>query len=234
MTSRKVGDKWFVVKKDGSLGKRGYTTQSNALAAQKRGKSFTKGSPTKGGARKAAHVGSTHAQKKMTVGKALDLYSIGGPALNYGLKAYYEGGAAKDNALAWAASVYSGYDYNTGTFEAKKLVAGYGGAINRAIEKKGFKMLRIRGPRSTIKTPGDILDYMTYFGATAMEVYQNKDNPVIANQKAFEIQNGIDLSSTSPYNPTRMLSDKIVPYVAQKYIRKVLRRANINFGGMLG
>jgi len=35
MTAKKKGEKWYVVKKDGKLGSRGYSTQKNALNAQR-------------------------------------------------------------------------------------------------------------------------------------------------------------------------------------------------------
>lgn len=35
MTAKKKGEKWYVIRKDGSLGSRGYSTQKNALTAQR-------------------------------------------------------------------------------------------------------------------------------------------------------------------------------------------------------
>lgn len=168
--------------------------------------------------------------KKMTVGKALDLYAITGPAISYA----YDYSVGDPNGLTNIMTAYSSLTPD-GEMKGYRLIEGYGGAVNRAIEKKVFQLAKVRGPRSKIKTVGDVLDYVTYFGSTAKIVWDYRDDPKRAIKYAYLKQNGINLfyKGKRAYQPQDMFYEKVGPYVAQKWLRKGLRKAGITFGGII-
>ena len=170
--------------------------------------------------------------KKFTVGKALDIWSIAGPAADMGLR------FRDDGNMIWIKNGvplrYSGFNIENKTFTPEMLINGYGGAGGRVIEKKIFKFLGVKGPRTQISNIGDLMDHGTYWGKTVVEVLENIDNPTVAHQQAYKTQFGIDLTKSGfdAIQYQDMLFEKILPYVAQKKIRQVLRGAGIKFPSM--
>jgi len=162
------------------------------------------------------------ASKKFTVGKALDLYAFGGTAVTQGLIAYQTGDVSR--LTTNLPLHYSGLDITDGTVHPAELIKGYGGSINRIAEKKLFKMVGVKAPRSQIKTVGDALDYLTYFGNTGFAVWGNRFNPGAASVAAYKAQFGVDLGAagTDAYQPMEMITKKWAPYILQKKIRKLL------------
>lgn len=166
--------------------------------------------------------------KKMTVNTVLDMLSIGGPAV-YRVASYMEDGNI--NHLKGAIpEIYTGYNPVMKIFEPKSLAWGYGGGVSRVAEKKLFRMMGIRGPRSTVQNLGDVIDYVSYFGKTAVEFYENRADMPEAIRQAYKTQYGIDLGAQNglaAVQPLDMITEKWGPYVLQKYVRKILRGAGV-------
>lgn len=165
---------------------------------------------------------------KMTVGKALDMLSLGGPAA-YRVALYMEDGNINQIKAA-IPEMYTGYNPVLKQMIPKSLAWGYGGAVSRVVEKKVFKALGIRAPRTKMENLGDVIDYVSYFGKTAMEFYENKDNMPEAIRQGYKTQYGIDLGAQNgleAVQPLDMITEKWAPYVFQKYIRKILRGAGV-------
>lgn len=235
MAARKVGDKWFVIKKDGSLGKRGFATQKNALAAQSRGRSFKGGKKSAGRrvAQRAPAAARSSSPKKMTVSKVNDLYALGGAGVFDA--ANYMGHGDQSKFIDDVVSSYTGFRPSDGQLDLPMLVRGYGGGINRVIEKKALKALGIRGPPSKIKTAGHALDLISYYGKTARDIYIHRDNPALAAAAASKNLNGIDprYPGWASYQPKDKLVNSVGPYIVQKMVRKGLKRFGVNFGGLI-
>lgn len=169
---------------------------------------------------------------KMTVGKALDLLGFAGPGATFAISGYQNDDM--DQAKHAISRSYIGYDVIDGTLHLEDLVRGYGGSLNRKfLEKNVMKFLHIKGPRSKLETVGDMLDYVTYFGKTAFDVIDNKDNPQEAARAAYQTQYGVDLSQSgfSAWQPFDMLAYKLGPYALQKYIRKIIKIPNFKLTG---
>jgi len=193
--------------------------------------------------KKASNKGSTVSKpsgsskssspKKMTIGKYLDLGSLGAAGI-YEVSNYYE---TKDIETLKVHSIldYAAFNVNTGLIDTSFLVRGYGPVINRVAEKKVFKVLGVRGPRTRLSTVGDMLDHLTYFGPTAMKIYEHREHPERATAEAIVIQYGVNMRKTgmAAYDPIYMVKNKWGPYLLQKYARKFMRKAGINFGGLL-
>lgn len=163
--------------------------------------------------------------------------SFAAPALYEGVRVATGAQSGRDAAVR-SVGHYTGFFPDTGDFQAERLVGGYGAVANRLIEKKAFKAMGIRGPRTCIRTIGDVLDHATYWGATAVEVWDHRSDPELAARHATRIQYGMDygLVGTRKYQPADMVLKKILPYAGQKLIRKFMRSAGIkmpsfNLGG---
>lgn len=175
------------------------------------------------------------AAKKMTVGKGLDMGAIGANAI-FRAAQVMGGRPALDAGKDLIAS-YTSYNPTTNAINIDDLANGYGPALMRAGEKKAFQFLGIKGPRTGVKNIGDAIDYLTYFGKTGIEVWENRANPEEAARQAIITQYGVDMGQNGlgAFQPLDMITDKIAPYVLQKFIRKGLRAANIKMpkiGGM--
>lgn len=213
---------------------KGEITMKQAWAIHKgKGGSKKRSSPKKRSSSKAASSSSSGSSKKMTMGKIQDLYSLGGAGIWDAVHLMEH--KDPNRFMGIVTKSYTGLDPVTGQFDAKMMLRGYGGAVNRVIEKKTYKALHIKGPRSQISTVGDVLDYLSYYGKSAADLYAHKDNKSEAAALVLRNLNGMDYRLDDPV-AGYALKDKVYnsmgPYIAQKMIRKGLRRAGINFGGI--
>jgi hypothetical protein len=231
----KDGDGYRVKKKGGGMGKRLFTTKAAAEAAQARGKALLRSGGGGGGTTGNPGNPENSSKKNFTIGNIMDIGAFAAPAIYRGSRVW-EGTESVQDAGYNIAAAYTGYHPGLKNFSANRLVVGYGAAVNRMIEKKIFKALRIRGPRTRLETVGDALDHLTYFGKTFVEVWENKDNPSIAVNEAMKTQYGMDYTQPAvglaPWQPLDMLTEKIAPYVAQKYVRKFLRASGMKLPSM--
>lgn len=237
MPVRKVGAVFYVIRKDGSQGKRGFSTKAAAEKAQAKGRALAKrmgfgggGSKSKGNPGPGATGPVPGKSKRLTVGKALDIASLAGPGAYFAAK--YAVDKDEDAIKKSLPRAYVGIDIMSGNVMPKELIKGYGGAVNRAIEKKLFKLFRVRGPVTKMKTISDVVDYATYFGNAGMQAYERRGNVPDAIRHGYRALYGVDLEGegTAAYDPQEMITKKWVPYIAQKWIFKGLRRAGIRFG----
>ncbi len=175
----------------------------------------------------ASNPGNSSPKKKFTVTKGLDLFSIAAPAIH---KAAIYAETGDINALKSITGFYTGWDAQTGNFQMNDMVRGYGGAGFRVFEKKLFKAVGVRPPRTQMKTIGDVLDYVTYFGQTALDVYNNRASPREAIRLAHLDQNGVDLARPGwqALQPMVPITTKLAPYIIQKKVMKMLRKSGIN------
>lgn len=156
--------------------------------------------------------------------QALDLLGIGGAAGYNAIKTITTGDQVP--VKQGIPRAYLGYDFITKTTQFPDLIKGYGGSLNRQfIEKKLNKMLGVRPPRSKIETVGDVLDYVSYFGKTAIEVYENRADPAEAFRVGYKTQYGVDLNGENyaAWQPQDMIMEKLVPYWIQKKLRKIVK-----------
>lgn len=176
------------------------------------------------------------AAKRMTVGKGLKIWAISGGAIDPAL-AYMTSKNPKEFTRQIPFN-YSGFDTEgVEPWRSVGLAKGYGGGVMSVVEKKVFRALRVRGPRTKMETFGDALDYLTYFGVTAQKVYENRGDNREAHRQAYKTQFGIDLQGSdwaTTVVPLESITQKWVPYLAQKYARKLLRAGNIKMPSFLG
>ena len=150
----------------------------------------------------------------------LDIWAAGGEVVHEGLN--YSVTKDKDTLVNNLSKNYLAFDPSTGEIDIANLTKGWGGTVNRALEKKGFKMLGIKGPRSNLDTAGDIADHIAYYMSTyfaqkeATDMYTKHSN-------AYHAMNGIDLTQDGwdAWQPEKMFEQKITPYVIQKFVRKI-------------
>jgi len=199
--------------------------QTNAYK-RKAGKPVRKSGSSRPRGRKMAKSKASKA-RKFTVGTALDIGAFSAAGIHHGLQAYQTG------EMSWVksgiTSAYTAYDPVNKKIVPKELIKGYGPSVIRAFEKKLFKAFGVQGPRTQISTVGDVIDMTTYFGKTAMEVYENRADPAEAARQAIITQYGIDMRA-EPTKSVKLLdiaTEKWLPYIAQKKVRQVLRGAGI-------
>lgn len=165
---------------------------------------------------------------KLTVTKALDMLAVGGPAASAGI--HFAGDKNPDWITRIIPYYYSGLDtFGQNPWRFGGALKGWGGTVNRMAEKKVFKYLGVNGPRTKIENMGDILDYVTYFGKTAYDVWQNRNDNVQAFRQFYLTQYGVDLEDQNDagygsYQPMEMITEKWLPYLGQRYLRKVMRK----------
>jgi len=146
MTVKQKGKKWYVVKKGGRLGKRGYTSAANAKKAQARGRALAKKNPLKGGSKRSTKPSNPSGGAKTTVKEKIGVWiKRGRTILNFsapGLSAYSpkNAGLTGEEKLYKAVAKYTGYRADLGNWKFERAADGWKGmavsAINEWFDRK--------------------------------------------------------------------------------------------------
>lgn len=232
MAAQEKGGKWYVVKKDGTLGTRGYSSKTKALNAQrtarknvtgKGSKSKSKSKPKSKSKSKSKGGGHTTNNHKWTHGKIMKLHALGGAAVDRTL-GYME--TDNENFLYGLTHDYGGFDVRTGEPKLGNLVRGYGPTVVHKVENRIFQAAGIRQPTTNPKTVKAALKLIVYHGSGVGRAYAARDNGRIAHQEYFRSEYGFDLSKwgKDSFKPMRYVKEKLIPYVL---VSKILPHVNI-------
>lgn len=158
---------------------------------------------------------------KMTHGKAMDMYAFGGSGLDRTLR--YMNSKDMGEFTAGFPADYVGINFRDNEMRLQNLVRGYAGSAIRAGEKKAYKFLGIKGPRSEVKSLNDVIDYLTYHGAAGWKAYENRGDLEQANRTFYKTHFGVDLTGDDwgCIQPEDMIWEKEVPYILVKKIRQI-------------
>lgn len=146
MTVKKVGDKWFVVKKGGKLGKRAFSKRSSAEAAQARGRALAGGatsasrntsstssgggSTAAGSSKKAPGIGVTYHRFRLAANISAGAW---GPIAQPGT-------LPLETKLSLAVRRYAGIDPRTGVIDAGPVIENAKGigvsVVNDWVDRK--------------------------------------------------------------------------------------------------
>lgn len=232
MAAQKVTGGFKVKKKGGGLGKRIFKTEAAANKAQARGrKLFAQQGGPPATAGKTTPSNGNGKNKKMTLGKALDAWSGTGFFIHRGIifnRAPNDPETLEFTKIAIQKAL-TGIDSRDGTFAINRLAKGYGGMLNRGLEKKVFRFFGWRPPRGKLENFGDIADNLTYFGSTLTRAAPFRGDNQEMHRQAYLAQFGVDLGAqdATAYQPGVMIFEKWIPYGAQKTARKILRGLNV-------
>lgn len=230
--------KWYVKKKDGSLGTRGYSSQSKALNVQrtarknvtgKGGKKKTSSTKSKGksnkskGSKGSSGGGKTTNSNKWTHGKIMKLHALGAAAGDRVL-AYME---TEDDTYLWGLTEdYAGFHATTGEPRLDHLVRGYAPTAIHKIENKIFQAAGIKQPTTNPKTVKAALKLIVYHGSGGGRAYMARDSARRAHQEYVRSEFGVDLTQwgTKAFKPMRYIKEKLIPYII---VSKILPHVNI-------
>lgn len=248
MPFKKIGKKWFPLKKNGKPWKSGFPTEAKAkaaVAANKKRLSKLGGkreSPKKKTTKKKSNPKKkkNNPKKNKTGGKKMPkgpdlsspsdiarLYAIAGAGLSHAT-AVARGGDSDTHAKR-AIEAYTGFDLKTNKVALGSLWRGYGGIANDTAWRKfakafGFKAYPTKNPKSM----SEFLDYITMYGAPVTHAIANKDDPHEANIRIYESLYGVDLNQVgfASWQPAEMAQTKL-PYMLKKMIFKLARDAGV-------
>lgn len=133
MTVQKVGNRWAVVKKDGSLGKGRFTSSANAQKAQARGRKLSKGNPSParksnpstGSSTSSGGGGSSTVKHGLLYRRLRTLLNLTAPAWGE----VEHGGPTRtlEQRVASVTERVSGYDFIDGSFDIGRAVPAWQG-----------------------------------------------------------------------------------------------------------
>jgi len=168
--------------------------------------------------------GSKKKSTGITVGRLNDYFAIGGPAA-YQAALYMQDGNV-GHLISSIPKMYTSYNPATGVVDPGQLVRGYGGIVTRKVlEKNVLKFAGVRPPPTKVRNWKDLVRLGAYYGKTAVEVWENKDNPSEAIRQAYRTQNGIALnrSGMAAIQPFDMLTEKLLPYIVVSKILPMIK-----------
>lgn len=252
MPVKKIGKKFFPLKKNGKPWKTGFPTKAKAEAAiksniarlkkitgkkpkakkpKKAKKAKKKKKKKKAGGKVAkGNPNNNNNKNKFPPGKLLDGYLLSAAAIDGAVIVAQNPGAmdlAKSRGAVVLAS-YTGVNMLDGTFKSRRLGTGYGPVV---VSKGLRKVMKAGGvpslPTTKPKSVGDFLDNLSFHGPTALEIADltvlgGEIDPRTAHLIATRNYGGVDI--TNPDDPKLAIGNAVLKSYLPYYLQKTIRR----------